>query len=82
MEAILVPKYTEAIGFAVEALGQITVEEEEEEPERPTKKQRKDKDPYSKYPLPAVIATKEFDEDDYCGLHAEGTIMLMPFDCY
>jgi hypothetical protein len=32
-------------------------------------------DPYAMYPLPYVIGTVEFHDDDYCGIHAssEGT---------
>jgi len=78
MEAILVPKYTEAIAFGVEALHTLTLdhaEHEEEtedgEQERPTKKARKESDIYSRHPLPAIIGTKEFNEDEYCGLVVE-----------
>jgi hypothetical protein len=75
MEAVLVPKYTEAITFGVEALAALAVEDEQvedegEEAERPKKKAKKDS--YARFPLPAVIGTKEFDLDDYCGLHIEG----------
>jgi hypothetical protein len=79
-EANLFPKYTEAIAKGIELLNKLTVEKnevedqvEEEAPdeERPPKRSRKD-DIYNRYPLPAVIGTKLFMEDDYCGLYVEG----------
>lgn len=49
-------------------------ENDDTESERPFKKSRKDIgfDVYSKIPLPAIIGTKEFIEDDYVGLFMEG----------
>lgn len=50
---------------------EVPVEEEEEE--GPSKKKiKKEKDSYSRYPLPTIIGTKEYNEDDFCGLHIQG----------
>jgi len=83
MEAILMPKYTEAIGLGIEVLLAFAIESEEtEQPEdegaeqkEATEVKKKPKsaidelvDIYSKNPLPAIIGTKQFNEDEYCGL--------------
>jgi len=75
-EQILVPKYTEAIGFGMQALqAQAEQEEEDEEDdelddqEKPKKEKQLDR--FSRHPLPAVIGTKQFQDDDNCGLYYE-----------
>eukprot|EP01118_Nematostelium_gracile_P013619 TRINITY_DN5167_c0_g1_i1.p1 TRINITY_DN5167_c0_g1~~TRINITY_DN5167_c0_g1_i1.p1 ORF type:complete len:363 (-),score=130.82 TRINITY_DN5167_c0_g1_i1:118-1155(-) len=80
LEAILVPKYTEAIALGMKALEQIQMDEDQEGDddeakdqeegeikESPTKKAKKE-DFYSRRPLPAIIGTAPFNEDDNIGL--------------
>lgn len=72
LEQVLIPKYTNAVALGVDLLNRLTKtqteEEEEEEVERPKKKARRETN-YSRYPLPYIIGTKEFDEDEFCGIH-------------
>eukprot|EP01114_Cavostelium_apophysatum_P012655 TRINITY_DN2885_c0_g1_i4.p1 TRINITY_DN2885_c0_g1~~TRINITY_DN2885_c0_g1_i4.p1 ORF type:complete len:1256 (-),score=484.30 TRINITY_DN2885_c0_g1_i4:54-3821(-) len=79
-ESVLIPKYTEAISLGVQILmafasaqepEEADAETEEAEKPTPKKKKSKDHDEWAKNPLPAIIGTREFNEDDYCGLHVE-----------
>jgi hypothetical protein len=77
LEDILIPKYQTAVKLGIDMLDQIRVDEEEdlnqdEIEERPKKIPRVEiSDSWSRHPLPAIIGTREFHEDDYCGLYVE-----------
>jgi len=86
LEAILIPKYTEALNLGTEVLLSMNADNEDDEehnddetqetPENKEKKPKTDKEKniFAKHPLPAIIGTKEFNEDDYCGLVVEEEI--------
>jgi WASH complex subunit FAM21 len=68
LEAILIPKYTIAITIGTEAtmnLANIDVEEDEENGER------KEINPFAVDPLPFVIGTRAFQEDEFAGILIE-----------
>lgn len=86
-EEVLVPKYTEAIALGMVALQMLTsqqqADKQQEQPQgegaQPTgdqaekPKHKKEKvDLYLRQPLPYVVSTKEFLDDEYCGLYIEG----------
>lgn len=78
IENILIPKFKEAVKYAVDTLKMVQIKEigAGEEDDRPNGQPNGvaahgPKDPYSRRPLPFIIGTREFQEDDYCGLHYE-----------
>jgi hypothetical protein len=92
VEALLFPKYKEALSFGVQALTLSKVSDDNEEDVAigasadaaapglgPQDNQgnlgfpqfTKAKDEFSKRPLPFVIGTRQFQDDDYCGLRYE-----------
>jgi hypothetical protein len=66
----LLPKYIEALGHGLEALRLSNIAQKNAEPEEeePVEEEENPLDRYSRFPLPHVIGTPEFHEDENCGL--------------
>merc|ERR1711974_214004 len=62
-EAIFIPKYQDALNNGLAVLQQSLLMKDEFDFDN------EPKDEYSKFPLPFVIGTKQFKEEDYCGLY-------------
>lgn len=71
VDAVVKSKYTEAIGYALKTLEKSTLRDEDEDVAAQPPPEQKKIDYWSKRPLPAIIGTKEFVEDDYVGLYCE-----------
>jgi len=67
-EAILVPKYTSAINHGMEALKKATLDDQPAPEGAPPAEEIAQKDVYGKFHLPYIIGTKEFNDDEFCGL--------------
>lgn len=84
IESIIIPKYIEAIALGVDALQILTVEEQTQTAEgengNPSSSNQKHNFLYNRN-LPAIIGTKEFNDDDFCGLspslHMQGLIFTL-----
>ena len=63
LETMLLPKYTSAIALGIKVLEQTTLGRDEFDFES-----KPPPNEYNSLPLPHVVGTREFAEDDFCGL--------------